>query len=71
VLTLIGRGQSTRQIAENLFLSVKTVEAHRERIKEKLMLKNSVELLRYALQFTLEGTVSAPPRDQDKKPDQP
>src|SRR5450432_1047900 len=55
VLTLIGRGQSTRQIAEQLFLSVKTVEAHRERIKEKLKLKNGSELLRYAMQFTLDG----------------
>jgi DNA-binding NarL/FixJ family response regulator len=52
VLTLIGRGQSTSEIAEKLFLSVKTVEAHRERIKGKLNLKNGVELLRYAVQFT-------------------
>jgi DNA-binding NarL/FixJ family response regulator len=58
VLTLIGRGQSTREIAEKLFLSVKTVEAHRERIKEKLQLKNGPELLRYAMQFTLDGTVN-------------
>jgi DNA-binding NarL/FixJ family response regulator len=58
VLTLIGRGQSTREIAEKLFLSVKTVEAHRERIKEKLKLKNGAELLRYAMQFTLDGTVT-------------
>jgi len=71
VLTLIGRGQSTREIAKNLFLSIKTVEAHRERIKEKLKLINSAELLRYALQFTLEGTVSGSPRDRDEKPNQP
>jgi DNA-binding NarL/FixJ family response regulator len=58
VLTLIGRGQSTREIAEKLFLSIKTVEAHRERIKEKLKLKNGAELLRYAMQFTLDGTVT-------------
>ncbi|HWP39649.1 MAG TPA: response regulator transcription factor [Tepidisphaeraceae bacterium] len=56
VLTLIGRGQSTREIAEKLFLSVKTVEAHRERIKDKLKLKNGTELLRYAMQFTLDGS---------------
>lgn len=60
VLTLIGRGQSTREIAEKLFLSVKTVEAHRERIKEKLKLKSGKELLRYAVQFTLDAT--SPPR---------
>jgi DNA-binding NarL/FixJ family response regulator len=54
VLTLIGRGHGTRDIAEKLFLSVKTVEAHRERIKEKLKLKSGSELLRYAVQFTLD-----------------
>jgi DNA-binding NarL/FixJ family response regulator len=58
VLTLMGRGQSTREIADKLFLSVKTVEAHRERIKEKLKLKNGAELLRYAMQYTLDGTAT-------------
>jgi DNA-binding NarL/FixJ family response regulator len=59
VLTLIGRGHGTREIAEKLFLSVKTVEAHRERIKEKLKLKSGSELLRYAVQFTLDHQVEA------------
>lgn len=54
VLTLIGRGQSTKEIAEKLFISIKTVEAHRERIKEKLKLKNGTELLRYAMQLTFD-----------------
>lgn len=54
VLTLLGRAQSTKEIAERLFLSSKTVEAHRERIKEKLKLKNGNELMRYAVQFTLD-----------------
>ncbi len=57
VLTLIGRGHATRDIAERLFLSVKTVEAHRERIKDKLKLKSGAELLRYAVQFTLDNQV--------------
>jgi len=56
VLMLIGRGLSTREIAEQLFLSVKTVESHCERMKEKLNLKNRQELLRYAMQFTLDAT---------------
>jgi DNA-binding NarL/FixJ family response regulator len=55
VLTLIGRGNGTREIAEKLFLSVKTVEAHRERIKEKLKLKSGSELMRFAVQFTLDN----------------
>jgi DNA-binding NarL/FixJ family response regulator len=54
VLTLLGRAQSTKEIAERLFLSAKTVEAHRERIKEKLKLRNGNELMRYAVQYTLD-----------------
>ena len=64
VLTLLGRAQSTREIAERLFLSSKTVEAHRERIKEKLKLKNGNELMRYAVQFTLDHD---PPGAEDQK----
>jgi DNA-binding NarL/FixJ family response regulator len=60
VLTLLGRAQSTREIAEKLFLSAKTVEAHRERIKEKLKLKNGNELMRYAVQYTLDHEPPAP-----------
>jgi DNA-binding NarL/FixJ family response regulator len=54
VLTLIGRGLGTREVAERLFISVKTVEAHKERLKEKLKLTSSTELLRFAVQFTLD-----------------
>lgn len=61
VLTLMGRGESTRAIAEKLFLSVKTIEAHRERIKKKLKLTNSAELVRYAIRFTLDTTDSKSP----------
>ena len=53
VLRLIGEGQSTRQIAESLHISVKTVESYQGHLKEKLGLKNSRELLQYAIQFTL------------------
>lgn len=63
VLTLLGQARSTRDIAEQLFLSPKTVEAHRERIKNKLGLKGSAELLRFAVQYTLDQTTSgAAPR---------
>lgn len=44
VFEQIGRGQSTRQIAEALHLSPKTVQSHRERIKAKLNLETSAEL---------------------------
>jgi DNA-binding NarL/FixJ family response regulator len=50
VLRCVGRGMSTREIAEELFISIKTVEAHREHIKQKLGLLTSGELLRYAIE---------------------
>jgi DNA-binding NarL/FixJ family response regulator len=53
VFQLLGQGLGVRQIAENLFVSVKTIEAHREHIKQKMNFKSSSELLRYAIQFTL------------------
>lgn len=52
VFTMIGRGMGTREIADKLGLSIKTIEAHREHIKDKLNLKNANELLRSALQHT-------------------
>jgi len=49
VLQLIAEGHSTRKIAELLFISVKTVEAHRSHIMEKLDLHNIADLTRYAI----------------------
>ena len=49
VFRMIGSGKSVKDIADDLFLSVKTVEAHREHIKEKLNIKSSAELLRFAI----------------------
>ena len=51
VFQLIGRGVGTREIAEELHLSIKTVESHRANIKKKLQLKTATELMRYALQW--------------------
>lgn len=48
VFRLIGAGAKTIEIAEQLHLSVKTIETHRERIKRKLDLKDAAELLRRA-----------------------
>jgi DNA-binding NarL/FixJ family response regulator len=52
VFDMIGQGMTTREIAENLKLSVKTVESHREHIKNKLNLTNATELLKRALQWS-------------------
>jgi DNA-binding NarL/FixJ family response regulator len=54
VFQLLGQGLGVKDIADNLFISVKTVEAHREHIKQKMKLKSSHELLRYAIQFTMK-----------------
>jgi DNA-binding NarL/FixJ family response regulator len=51
VFRLIGEGRSTRQIAGELHLSVRTVEAYREYIKSKLNLKNSTELVQHAFHW--------------------
>lgn len=51
VLELIGAGQGTREIAENLHLSIKTVESHREHLKAKLGLKRGAELVSYAFNW--------------------
>ena len=50
IFRMIGAGDSVKEIAQKLFLSAKTVEAHRAHIKEKLSLKSSAELLRFAIQ---------------------
>lgn len=55
IFELIGQGQTTRSIASQLELSPKTVETHREHIKEKLELKNTSELTKHAVQWVLES----------------
>ncbi|RJR36552.1 MAG: DNA-binding response regulator [Desulfobacteraceae bacterium] len=49
IVALVARGMSSREIAEKLFISVKTVETHRSNVMEKLGLKNLPELVRYAV----------------------
>jgi len=51
VLHLIGLGFSTRDIAQKLSRSVKTIEAHQANIKEKLNIRNGKELTRFAIQW--------------------
>jgi DNA-binding NarL/FixJ family response regulator len=51
VFELTGKGSSTREIAERLHLSVKTVESYRARIKDKLNLDSGNELMKHAVQW--------------------
>jgi len=51
VFQMIGEGLQTREIAEKLHLSIKTVETHRERIKKKLDLESATKLAKYAIQW--------------------
>jgi DNA-binding NarL/FixJ family response regulator len=51
VLSLIGRGQSSREAADRLGLSVKTVETHRQSLKRKLNLATNAQLLQYAINW--------------------
>jgi DNA-binding NarL/FixJ family response regulator len=53
VFELMGEGQSTRQIAAMLHIDTSTVETYRARIKEKLNLKSTSELLQYAIRFQM------------------
>jgi DNA-binding NarL/FixJ family response regulator len=51
VFQLIGQGKSTRDIAQQLHLSSKTVDVHRSNIKEKLELKDTTALIRHAVRW--------------------
>jgi DNA-binding NarL/FixJ family response regulator len=59
VLSLIGRGLSSREAADGLGLSVKTVETHRQSLKRKLNLATNAQLLQYAINWY--GNRSTPP----------
>lgn len=50
ILSALGRGESSKQIAKTLDLSVRTVETHRQNIKRKLDLDGQAELIRYAVE---------------------
>ena len=68
VLRLLGQAMSTRQIANELHLSVKTIESHRAHLKQKLNLQSGAELIQYALRlqgerFDQPEEMGAPPRE--------
>jgi DNA-binding NarL/FixJ family response regulator len=55
VFRMLGQGKPTRQIAEELDLTIATINSFRNRIKEKLQLKSSTELLLHAAQWVRDG----------------
>ena len=55
VFNLIGHGESTRKIAERLNRSIKTIESHREHIKQKMTLQNGDELKLAAIRWVETG----------------
>ena len=54
VFELIGQGKATKEIADDLNLSVKTVETYRANIKEKLGLRDAMELVRFSIRWILD-----------------
>ena len=54
VFRLIGEGHGSRQIAEELHLSIKTVESYQAHIKEKLSLRSARELMQHAIQWNMD-----------------
>lgn len=59
ILKLIAEGKTNREIAEMLFLSVKTVQTHRGNLMRKLGLHDRVELVKYALRKGIIGLEEA------------
>ncbi len=57
IFRMIGEGLTTRDIADKLHLSIKTVGTHRERIKSKFNLKSANELVRYAVHWNKTGSI--------------
>ena len=66
MLQLIAEGYSNQRIAQELYISVKTVEAHKAHIMSKLHARSRTDLIRYALRKGLVG-LDAPP---DVRPDE-
>lgn len=54
VLRLIGKGMSSREVAETMNRSIKTIETHRSNLKEKLGLRSGLDLVRFAAQWMKE-----------------
>ena len=55
IFQLVGRGKSTREIANELNVSVHTIDSHREHIRSKLDLRSGTELIQRAVQWHIEN----------------
>ena len=53
VLALVASGKSNQEVADDLFISIKTVDTHKNHILDKLGLKNTAELVKYAIRNKL------------------
>ncbi len=56
VFRLIGAGHGTRQIADELHVSVKTIESYQAHIKDKLALRNARELMQHAIEWNVNSS---------------
>jgi DNA-binding NarL/FixJ family response regulator len=68
VFQLIGASYSTREIADEFHLSVKTIETHRENIKSKLGLENATELNRFAEAWTVKNLLPIASEPEPARP---
>lgn len=57
VFRMIGQGMGTREVATQLNLSIKTIETYRAHLKEKLNIRNAIELVRQAVQLVEQGSL--------------
>ena len=55
IVSMLGNGLPTREIAAKLHISIKTVESHRARIKEKLNLDNAIQLVQFCVRWVEDG----------------
>lgn len=58
VLRYMGQGLSTREVSIRMNVTSKTVDTYRSRIKDKLDLRSGIDLMRYAVQWVLQGSYS-------------
>jgi len=71
ILHMIGKGMSTRETAQSLNLSIKTIESHRQRIKRKLNLATGTQLVQYAVNWFTgreAGGVAGVSKDSPESP---